>query len=140
MDPQPCRNKENCHKPCIQSKKTTGLVRWRYHKERCVTVCLQRLRLGHNYLNAFSNRIDQGADPSCRKECEEIENVKHVLIDCQANEPHRKKLRYLFSDNNLDFNVNNLLGFNSNLGPTLQFKIRDTLAKFLSVTSIIDMV
>jgi ribonuclease HI len=81
-------NLKNCHKPCIQSRKTTGLVRWLYHKERCVTVCLKRLRSGHNYLNAFSNRIDQGADPSCRKGCEEIENAKHVLVDCQANEPN----------------------------------------------------
>nr|CAH0105839.1 unnamed protein product [Daphnia galeata] len=78
-------------------KKSTGLVRWLYHKDRAITVRLQRLRSGHNYLNAFSNRIDQGADPSCRKGCEEIENVKHVLVDCQVNELHRNKLRYLFS-------------------------------------------
>jgi ribonuclease HI len=132
-------NLKNCLKPCIQSRISTGLVRWLYHKDRGITVCLQRLRSGHNYLNAFSNRIDQGADPSCRKGCEEIENVNHVLVDCQANEPHRHKLRYLLSNNNLEFNVNNLLGLNLNLSPTLQFKIRDTLAKFLSVTAIIDM-
>ena len=61
-------------------------------------------------------------------------------MDCQVNELHRNKLRHLLSDNNLEFNINNLLGLNLNLSPTLQFKIRDTLAKFLSVTSIIDMV
>ena len=40
-------NLKNCHKPCIQSRKTTGLVRCSITRID-ITACLQRLRSGHN--------------------------------------------------------------------------------------------
>ena len=34
------------------------LIKWHHHPNRKVAVSLHRLRSGHNYLNAFSHRID----------------------------------------------------------------------------------
>ncbi|KZS01541.1 Uncharacterized protein APZ42_001767, partial [Daphnia magna] len=75
---------KRCQKVCIQMKTTLNLTRWHYHKERAVSICLHRLRSGHNYTNAFNHRIDHEADPSCRQGCEALEDVKHILIDCPA--------------------------------------------------------
>ncbi|KZR97485.1 Uncharacterized protein APZ42_007616, partial [Daphnia magna] len=72
------------------------------------------------------------ADPSCREDCEVIENVEHILIDCPYTENHRQKIHQLLATHNIDLNVDSLLGLNMALDTTVQCKIRDTLAKFLN--------
>ncbi|KZR96395.1 Uncharacterized protein APZ42_009289, partial [Daphnia magna] len=48
---------KTCRKACIQTMSRTGLTKWFHHKERAITVCLHRLRTGHNYLNSFNHRV-----------------------------------------------------------------------------------
>ncbi|XP_045025198.1 uncharacterized protein LOC123469924 [Daphnia magna] len=131
---------KTCRKACIQTMSRTGLTKWFHHKERAITVCLHRLRTGHNYLNSFNHRVDKDADPSCREDCEAIENVEHILIDCPYTENHRQKIHQLLATHNIDLNVDSLLGLNMALDTTVQCKIRDTLAKFLNQTNLVNII
>ncbi|XP_045023504.1 uncharacterized protein LOC123467775 [Daphnia magna] len=131
---------KRCQKVCIQMKTTLNLTRWHYHKERAVSICLHRLRSGHNYTNAFNHRIDHEADPSCRQGCEALEDVKHILIDCPAFDLHRHKLRQLLATKNLNFDTHTILGMNPLADPATQYKIRDLLGRFLIQTALIHII
>jgi hypothetical protein len=133
-------NLKKCQKTCIQVMTKTGRTDWFHHKDRATTICLHRLRSGHNHLNSFNHRIDKKADPSCRKGCEAIENVKHILIDCPATENQRQEIRLLLANFNVTMDVNKILGLNRALAAKTQFKIRDTLAKFLNTSHLVDII
>ncbi|EFX75318.1 hypothetical protein DAPPUDRAFT_108042 [Daphnia pulex] len=96
---------KKCQKTCIQVMTKTGLTDWFPHKDRATTICLHRLRSGHNHLNSFNHRIDKKADPSCRKGCEAMENVKHILIDCPATENQRQEIRLLLASLNVTMDI-----------------------------------
>ncbi|KAI9556031.1 hypothetical protein GHT06_018598 [Daphnia sinensis] len=131
---------KSCQKASIQAMSRTGLTKCFHHRERAITVCLHRLRTGHIYLNSFNHRVDKDADSSFREGCEAIENIKHILIDCPKTESHRRKIRQLLATHNIELSINSLLGLNMALDTTIQCKIRDTLAKFLTKTNLVNIV
>ena len=130
-------NMKKCRKPTVQLRQGTKRIDWHFSSNRKITVCLHRLRSGHNYLNAFAFRIDNNADPSCRRGCEAIENTEHVLLDCTAFVEHRRKISHFFSSNNLDLNIFSLLGLDPDIPKPVQFKIRNLLTHYLLKTGLV---
>ena len=88
-----------CKKTTVEIREHMRRINWHFSPDRRVNISLHRLRSGHTYLNAFLHRIDQNADPSCRRGCEALENVQHVLLDCRSLDEHRRKIVSFFSSN-----------------------------------------
>ena len=128
---------KSCQKPTVQLTTQVRRIDWLFSPNRQVTVCLHRLRSGHNYLNAFAHRINKDADPSCRRGCEAIENGKHVLLDCTALQENRRKIVTFFSSSKLILDANSLLGLNPDIPKSVQFKIRNLLSQYLVKTGLI---
>lgn len=91
-------------------------------------------------LNAFLHRIDQNADPSCRRGCEALENVQHVLLDCRSLDEHRRKIVSFFSSNSLHLDLTSLLGLNLQIPVSCQFRIRNLLTQYLAQTKLIEFI
>lgn len=54
-----------------------------------------RLRSGHMPLNSFAYLMKKTLSPNC-SECDVIENVYHILVECVRNEAERKEFCVLF--------------------------------------------
>lgn len=111
-------------------------IEWHFSPDRQASICLHRLRSGHNYLNAFLHRIDKEADPSCRKGCEALENTSHIVLECPAFEEQRLKIRTLFSSNGLNLDLNTLLCLKPDIPRPIQFTIRNSLVHYLKSTGL----
>ena len=111
-----------CQKPTTQFRAQIKVLNWHFSSNRQATTCLHRLRsehTEHTHLNAFRHRIDQEADPSCRRDCKALENIQHVLLDsryiryivldCSRLEWHRRKIKTFFSTNNICLNQAQLI-------------------------------
>jgi hypothetical protein len=133
------REIKTCKKRCIQMRTSVKSIQWHHHPIRKIAISLHRLRSGHNYLNAFSHRIEAGADPSCRFGCEAIENPHHTLIDCPKNEHFRTQIRQCTTTNRIPMDVESLTGLNSSIVKKKQFEIRHLVAKFLVKSGLTDI-
>lgn len=109
----------------------TNFSKWHFHKCRSVTVSLHRLRISHNHLTSFNHCIDPESDPSCRHGCEALENENHCLLICPVFQVHRGEINSFFAKQNLPWNLETVLGLNTTIKPSVQFKIRNLLASFL---------
>lgn len=75
----PLSAKSSCQKECVTFRTNLNHTPWLFHSNRRVSICLHRLRTGHNYINSFAYRMDHEADPSCMFGCKAIENSFHLL-------------------------------------------------------------
>lgn len=131
---------KQCIKPSVQVVTKIRRIDWFFAKDRRTSICLHRLRSGHNSLNKFRNRIDPECDPLCRRGCEEVEDAQHVLIDCPALENPRRILKHFLLLKNLPFDLPSVLGLNLTFPVSTQFKIRNLMSKFLSQSGLISSV
>ena len=102
-----------------------------HNKIRAVETALIRLRIGHVSLKEHFFRFNVVSDPFC--ECGEVESIPHYLLFCPLFEDNRNELRndiYLINQN-ISFNVKNLLGGNENLTADEQHQIVSKMTKFL---------
>jgi ribonuclease HI len=125
-----------CQKPTVQIRTQLRRIDWHFSINRQASVCLHRLRSGHTYLNTFNHRIDKDADPSCRKGCEALETANHILLECPAFEAQRQKIRTFFTAENVTFDLNSILGLNTDIPKPVQFKIRNLIVQFLRCTGL----
>ena len=79
--------------PRSPSARDLGIIPWQFAKRRRHLVALHRIRSGHNLLNKYRHRIDNGADPKCRLGCAVIEDSAHLILDCPDLEQFRSNLR-----------------------------------------------
>ena len=114
-----------------------GPKNWFSHdKNRIATIALHRLRSGHNHLNAHRSKY-KPVSSLCRRGCNNKENTFHILLECPFIEQYRIKMKKFFSDNALNFNQENILGYNKELDSKLQIKIRNMLTSFLSTSAVL---
>ena len=114
-----------------------GPKNWFSHdKNRIATIALHRLRSGHNHLNAHRSKY-KPVSSLCRRGCNNKENTFHILLECPFIEQYRIKIKKFFSDNALNFNQENILGYNKELDSKLQIKIRNMLTSFLSTSAVL---
>lgn len=129
-----------CKKTTVRIRENMRRINWHFSPDRRVNISLHRLRSEHTYLNAFLHRIDQNADPSCRRGCEALENVQHVLLDCRSLDEHRRKIVSFFSSNSLHLDLTSLLGLNLQIPVSWQFRIRNLLTQYLAQTKLIEFI
>ena len=127
---------QQCLKDTVQCRTSLGVFDWQFDKNRQNSVALHRIRSGHNLLNRYQFRLDEGADPSCRFGCEKLEDAEHLLLHCPVLDSHRRNLVLFFNRNNIDLNFQSITGCNLNLDRNTQFKIRDKVISFIKVTKI----
>ena len=125
--------KASCQKKSVHMKSNLRHTKWHFCKIRQVSVCLHRLRAGHHFLNSFRHRIDDTVNPKCRQPgCQEtLEDEAHCILICPAHQIHRSALQQFFANHNLPWNLDSILGLNTELNSATQFKIRDLLISFL---------
>ena len=100
-------------------------------KSRQNSILLHRIRSGHNRLNKYQFRLDEGADPSCRFGCEVLEDAEHLIINCPKLVDNREKLASFFAKNKLPFIFTSVSGCDPDLDRITQLKTRDLLISFL---------
>ena len=127
---------QECLKDTVQCRTSLGVFDWQFDKNRQNSVALHRIRTGHNLLNKYQFRLDEGADPSCRFGCEKLEDAEHLLLHCPVLDSHRRNLVLFFSKNNIDLNFQSITGCNLNLDRNTQLKIRDKVISFFKVAKI----
>jgi len=106
---------QECLKNTVQCRESLGVLSWQFDKSRQNSVALDRIRSGHNLLNRYQFRLDEGADPSCRFGCEKLEDAEHLLLRCPELNNHRRNLLLFFNSNNIDLNLETITGCNPNL-------------------------
>jgi ribonuclease HI len=127
---------QECLKDTVQCRESLGVLSWQFDKSRQNSVALHRIRSGHNLLNRYQFRLDEGADPSCRFGCEKLEDAEHLLLRCPELNNHGRNLLLFFNSNNIDLNLETITGCNPNLDRNTQFKIRDKLISFIKIARI----
>ena len=127
-------------KPVTQFHKSPSITPWLFCKNRSVSMALHRLRSGHNRLNAFKHRIDEAADPSCRYQCEALENAEHLLLHCLQFVDLRKKLVTFCQDKKIPFNLLTVLGLNSDIDRSTQFRLSGLLSRFIIQANIVELI
>ena len=117
-----------------QIKETLGGWSWARNKIRAVETGLARLRIGHVSLKEHLFRFRIANDPYC--DCGEVESIEHYILSCPVYRIQRDSLKASISDidRNLTMDLKTLLGGNTNLCETKQFKIVDAMTKYLIKT------
>lgn len=115
----------------VTSRRTLGPLPWHTHYERSLQTTLFRLRSGHNKLRGCVGLWSPEGDIFCQKGCQTKEDTDHVLLYCSHYATQRSKLRAVFTSINQQFTVPSILGLNSEIPDSSQFKIRDALCKFI---------
>lgn len=131
---------KSCPKSTVQCRSSPGLIPWHFYKSRPISIVLHRLRSGHNRLGHFQNRCNEEYDPECRFGCLAIEDEAHIIIDCQMFASERAELKDYFRRKSILFNLDNVLGCNSDLDQSTQFHIRNLLAKFILSSNLASIV
>ena len=124
----------------IVHRNTIGPSPWLCHQSRKISIALHRLRTGHNNLRSHRSRFDVDCSPFCRFGCKVKENAQHLLIDCSSLSKYRDKAMRVFSQFQLPFNLETLLGLNSVIPIDYQISIRNALVTFLLNTKLIDCI
>ena len=130
----------SCGKTTVTFRKRHGIIPWQFAKKRRHSVALHRIRTGHNLLNKYRHRIDNGADPSCRLGCAEIEDSAHLILDCPHLEQFRSNLRLVCAKLKVHFDLENVTGLNPSHDKLTQLKIRDHFIDFLKASKMRYMV
>lgn len=131
---------KRCQKPSVQIVSQIKRIDWFFDQDRRASICLHRLRSGHNNLNAFRNRIDPECNPLCRRGCAEIEDTHHILIGCPNLENFRLELKRFLLSKRFPFDTLSILGINLTVPRHTQFKIRNFLVKFLHNSGFVNLI
>jgi len=124
----------------IVHRNTIGPSPWLCHPSRKISIALHRLRTGHNNLRSHRSRFDVDCSPFCRFGCKVKENAQHLLMNCSFLSKYRDKTMRVFSQSQLPFNLETLLGLNSVIPIDYQISIRNALVTFLLNTKLIDCI
>ena len=129
-----------CSKPTVRFRQRPGIVSWHFAKNRRHSTALHRIRSGHNLLNKFKFRLDEGADPSCRHGCDSIEDASHLILVCPHLAEHRETLSSACQELEVTFDLESITGVNPSYDKSTQLKIRDLFITFLKATKMRFMV
>ena len=121
----------------LLARQKLGLFPWFLHKEKLVVKVLHRLRSDKNKLNKWAHRFNPELDGNCTQGCPEPEDTVHILVACPKLKSYRNALENLLSSNNLELTLVNIFGLNPEVNSNLQFKIRNSLIKFLRKTELL---
>jgi len=136
----------------LQRKKQLRSPPWFFSRERNISKCLHRLRTGHSNLKNHSyhyhntdednlgDQEDEEPDRSCRYGCNALEDAQHVLMDCSKTENQRRALMQGFRNLQVELNVENLLGLNTDLNSRTQFKIHKLVSAFIKNSNLITII
>lgn len=66
--------------------------------------------VGRGKFNGFLHKINAAPLPNCRLGCgnDHIEDIRHVFFDCQMNKEKVDKLKKLFEEKKIDYNLQNI--------------------------------
>ena len=91
-----------------QIKNKIGFWPWCSQKSRLIETLFARMRIGHINVGEWMCRF--GKAPTDRCHCGQIENIRHILVECRLYHAQRQTMIRKFNCINVGFDFKNLLG------------------------------
>ncbi|XP_061909335.1 uncharacterized protein LOC133653724 isoform X1 [Entelurus aequoreus] len=105
-------NKETKGREYYKVQRRVGVMRGGGNRNRKEEDIITRMRLGHTYLNSSLKLMGKHATELCDS-CQQIENVRHVLIHCRKYNREREILGNKLAKENTRLAVEDILGLHS---------------------------
>ncbi|KAI9557327.1 hypothetical protein GHT06_017155 [Daphnia sinensis] len=124
-----------------QLKKQTKCPRVASPSHQTCLYCPPPTQIRSQQTQLFPQQTRHGClSPLCRHGCPELEDTKHVLMKFKFYNNLHASIKQYFMENQLTWEINNLLGLNMSLDKRKQLQIRDVLVSFLRKSKLLQII